>query len=212
VRSPIDELNSTTGAISRDPDKFRCVRRQETWAMFGLFKRHASVRDDQPDGAARNFFRACNVYCRPESDEVIVASVFNHGGPTAEKPGGATITKYSDTSLLSDTVRASLACCEYQEHFDYSHLKPSDWPAYQASGYETINHFETNFIRLGVRAVNDANLFYNVTTPKFGEFGLHLTITINAHEGHYGEAVQYIVKQYLICKATVDACALRKNA
>ena len=164
--------------------------------MFGLFKKRVTV--------VRSFFRACNVYCRPESDQAIVASVFNHAGPTAEKPGGAVITVLSNALALSEVIRSSLASCEYQENFNYSQLKPSDWPAYQVSGYKTIKRFEDEFIRLAVRGVNDANLFFAVTTPKFGEHGLHLSISVNAHKGNFGEAVQYVVKEYLTCRAAVD--------
>lgn len=165
--------------------------------MFGSFKK------SQPD-VPRQFFRACNLYCRVESNQVIVASVFNHGGPTAEQPGAATIAKFSDAAELNDAIQSSLDCCEYKEDFNYSQLKRSDWPAYQASGYKKIKRFEGDFIRFYVKGVNDANLFYAVTAPEFGEFGLHLVVTVNAHKGCFGEAVQYIVGQYTPCKAAID--------
>jgi hypothetical protein len=44
-----------------------------------------------------------------------------------------------------------------------------------------------------------------VTTPEFGEFGMHLTITVNAFSGNHGEAVHYIVTNYLACKAAVSS-------
>jgi len=162
--------------------------------MFGLFKKQRA-QTAAPD-PTREFFRACNVYCQPDADQVIIAAVYNHGGLMAEKPGGATIVKFSDSARLHEAVRAALEACEYEEDFNYSDHKKSDWPAYRASGYKTIKRFEAEFIRLLVKGVNEKNLYYDVTTPKFGEFGLHLTITVNAYGGNYGEAIQYIVEKY----------------
>jgi len=169
-------------------------------AMFGLFKKQPAEAAKQPDVPAREFFKACNVYCRPDADQVIVASVYNHGGLMAEKPGGALIVKYSDSVALNAAVRAALDACEYEEDFNYSDQKKSDWPAFQASGYKTMKRFEADFIRLLVKGTNEKNFFYDVTTPEFGDFGMHLTITVNAYTGNHGEAVQYIVKNYLACK------------
>jgi hypothetical protein len=162
--------------------------------MSGLFKR-----------PAREFFRACNVYCRPDADQVIVAAVFNHGGLTAEMPGGTSIVKFSDSPVLHEAVRAALEACKYAENFNYSDVKKSDWPAYQASGYKMIKRFEAEFIRLRVKGVNEKNLFYDVTTPDFGDLGLHLTVTVNPHGGNYGEAIQYLIKNYIACKAVTNS-------
>jgi hypothetical protein len=172
--------------------------------MFGLFKKQPA-KHAKPAGPASEFFRACNVYCRPEADQVIVASVYNHGGLMAEKPGGASIVMFSDPAKLHDAVRAALDACEYVENFNYSDQKKSDWPAYQASGYKTVKRFEADFIPLLVKGVNEKNYFYEVTTPEFGEFRLHLALTVNAYDGNYGEAIQYIVKNYLACKAVASS-------
>jgi hypothetical protein len=168
--------------------------------MFGLSKKQPT---NSAKPAAPEYFRACNVYCRPDADQVIVASVYNHGGLMAEKQGGASIVKFSDPASLHDAIRAALDACEYDAHFNYSDQKKSDWPAYQASGYKTMKKFEAEFIRLLVKGVNEKNFFYDVTTPEFGELGLHLRVTVNSHGGHYGEAVHYIVKNYVACKAVV---------
>jgi hypothetical protein len=102
--------------------------------MFGLFKKQPVEHATPRDGIAREFFKACNVYCRSEADQAIVASVYNHGGLMAEKPGGSSIVKFSDSAALSGAIRAALDACEYEENFNYSDQKKSDWPAYQVSG------------------------------------------------------------------------------
>jgi hypothetical protein len=172
-------------------------------AMFGLFKKQPA-EPGKPAGPASEFFRACNVYCRPEADQVIVASVYNHGGLMAEKAAGASIVMFSDPAKLHGAVRAAHDACN-EENFNYSDQKKSDWPAYLASGYKTMKRFEAEFIRLLVEGVNEKNYFYDVTTPEFGEFALHLTITVNAYGGNYGEAIQYVVENYLACKAVASS-------
>jgi hypothetical protein len=171
--------------------------------MFDWFKK--GTTDHTKAESSREFFKACTVYCQPDADQVIVAAVYNHGGMTAEKPGGTTTAKFSDAAVLHETVRASLEACEYEENFNYSGMKRSDWPAYQASGYKTIRRFEADFIPLHVKGLNEKNFFYDVTTPAFGDLGLHLTVRVNGYGGNYGEAVQYIVKNYLACKAVVGS-------
>ena len=181
--------------------------------MFGFFKKPAQPEESDParehfrkcePDPTREYFRACNVYCKPDADQVIVAAVYNHGGLMAEKPGHAAIVKFSDLAKLQAAVLAALDACEYEENFNYSDHKRSDWPAYQASGYKTIKRFEAEFIRLLVKGVNEKNLYYDVTTPEFGDLGLHLTVTVNAYGGHYGEAVHYIVKNYLACRVVAS--------
>jgi hypothetical protein len=168
--------------------------------MFGLFKKVTVGRKP-----AREFLRACNVYCQPEDDRVIVTALYNHGGLMAEMPGGATIAMFSDTAKLHEAVRAALEACKYEEDFNYSDQKKSDWPAYQASGYKTIKRFEAEFTRLFIKGVNEQNFFYELTSPEFGELGLHLTVTVNACGGNFGEAIHYILKKYLACKAVVNS-------
>jgi hypothetical protein len=170
--------------------------------MFGLFQKQPA-KPTPP--VVREFFRAANVYCRSDADQAIVVSVYNHGGLMAEKPGGASIVKLSDPAALHEAVRAALDACEYAEDFNYSQTKPSDWPAYQASGYKTVKKFEAEFIRLPVKGVNEKNFFYDVTTPDFGEFGLHLTMTVDAYSGNFGEAIPYLVKNYLACSVVAGS-------
>lgn len=164
--------------------------------MFGLFPR----KRPEP---SRAFVRACHVYCNPNADRAVVAAVFNHGGLLAEMPGGSTGVTLSDVAALHEAVAAALAACRFEENFDYSSQRKSDWPAYQASGWRTIKRFEAEFICLLVAGLNDQNLFYDITTPEFGKRSLRLTVTVNAHGSDFGEAVQYLVRNQLACQAAV---------
>ncbi len=123
---------------------------------------------------------------------------------------------FSDSPALKGAIQAALDCCEYEESFNYYGQKRTDWPAFQASGYKTVKRFEADFIRLGIRGANEKNFFYEVSSPEFGDFGLHLKIVVNANTGEYGEAVRYLVSEYVACKAAaatppaVDRRAVRE--
>ena len=169
--------------------------------MFGWFesKRGQSAKVDP----VPEFFRACKLYCQPDVDQAIVVAVYNHAGLIAEKSGGAIVVKFSNSVALHDSVRGALEACEYEANFDYSDQRRSDWPAYRASGCKSIERFESEFIALLVKGVNEKNHFYDLNSPGFGECGLHLTVTVNASSGNYAEAVHYLVNSYLACKAAV---------
>lgn len=64
------------------------------------------------------FFRACNVYCNPPDDKVIVAPVFNHGGLVAEKADQSVVIAFSDALAIHETIVQALDDCEYEPEFD----------------------------------------------------------------------------------------------
>ena len=146
----------------------------------------------------REYVRVCNVFCCREKDRAIVASVFNHGGLFAEKPGGTTTCALSNTQELGGLVKNALSACEYEENFNYSESKRNDWPAFQASGYRTVKSFEADFVRFLVRGVNESNLFFEVQGPEIGDHSLRISITINAFadEGEFGLALAYVLEKF----------------
>jgi hypothetical protein len=148
----------------------------------------------------REFRRSCNVYCQPKSDQAIIASVYEHGGLTAEKAGGACVFPLADKAALTTGIQAALSQCEYRSHFDYSRRKSTEWPAFLASGLRTVRQFESDFALFGVHGVNQKNFFFEIESPKFGEFGLHLKIIVNANDADFGEAIHYLLDVYRKCK------------
>ena len=171
----------------------------------------AATVNSEFGGLMREYFRACNVYCCPESNKAIVASVYNHGGMTAERVGGAWGVDFADSQALQCAIQTALDRCEYKENFNYSGLKRTDWPAFEVSGYKAIKRFEADFTRLDIRGVNEKNLFYEMTSPEFGEFGLQLKVVVNSHTAEHGVAAQYLVARYLACKSAGQGAAVARG-
>ena len=147
------------------------------------------------------YIKACNVYCNVDGDSVVVAAVHNYfGSGFDEIPNGSVLLKLSDTAAIDDSVSAALNACEFREEFGDADGDANGWPAFEASGVKTMKQFESAFVRLGIKGTNEKNLSFNITSPTIGKFGLHLNVSVNARDANYGEAIRYIVKQYLACK------------
>ncbi len=133
----------------------------------------------RPGDRPSKFVRACNVYLPRHGEMALLAAVYNHGGLYAEKPGPVYECDCSDAELLGQVANNKLAECEFRENFDYSRTKPSDWPAFRASGLRTIKAFRSEFVWYGIRGANEANIIWVVDSPKLSN-GVELTRSISA--------------------------------
>ncbi len=144
-----------------------------------------------------DFIRHCGVCCNAKIDSAIVAAKFNHGGPTAEMPGGAVSVPYSNQSALDQAIRDALGECRYELEYNYKDSKPSDWPSFQESGYKTIRKFEADYVCLSLRGTNTRNIHFLLESPVFGKNSLRLASTINLGTTDFGSAVHQIYEQFL---------------
>jgi hypothetical protein len=103
---------------------------------------------------------------------------------------------------LGVAVADALAACQFEPNFNYSDQKPSDWPAFQASGERTIRAFERNWIGLQVRGANDQNITWLLTGPEIGRFGLCLEAALSAFvdPSELGDAISYLVDEIVRCE------------
>lgn len=98
---------------------------------------------------------------------------------------------------MNSSIENAIQGCEYEENFNYRDLKHTDWPAFQASGYKTVKRFEAEFVLVGIYGVNEKNFSYEMSSPDFGEFALHLKVIVIANEHEFGKAVQFLVNRYM---------------
>ena len=143
------------------------------------------------------FIQHCGVCCNAKANSAIVVAKFNHGGPIAEIPGGAVSVPYSDQSALDLAIRDALDGCIYELDYNYKDLKPTDWPAFQESGYKTKREFEADYVYLRIRGTNTRNIHFLLESPKFGKNSLRLASTVNPGTTDFGSAVHQIYEQFL---------------
>lgn len=151
-----------------------------------------------------NFVRACTVYCNTASDTAIVSAVLS-GGATVEIDGGSISVMYSDESALNQAIQDALDGClpltGTGDLFAEYGRKLAEWPAFKASGYRSGRKFRDDFIPLIFRGANTSDFFYEIDTPSFGEFSLHLRVVVNAYTSEFGSAVHYLVNKFEVAKS-----------
>lgn len=151
-----------------------------------------------------DFIRACTVYCNTVSDTAIVSTVLS-GAATVEIDGGSLVVKYSDEKGLNQAIQDALENCRpltsTGDLFAEYGTSLADWPAFKASGYKTGKRFRQEFLSLIFRGANESNFFYEVNTPNFGEYSLHLSVVVNAYTSEFGSAVHYLVKKFEAAKS-----------
>jgi len=113
------------------------------------------------------FVRRSNVYVPHTDGEILVASMWNHGGLFAEMDGGVEACPMDDAEALGVLLTRKLAECQFRKEFDYSGRKRSAWPAYRASGLKTLEAFEERYVQYGVGGANAANVTWQIGSPPF---------------------------------------------
>lgn len=147
----------------------------------------------------KNFVRACRVFYNLEKDIAVVAAVYNGAGSRGI-PNGAARVAFSDADRLNAAIKTALEnCLPLDGEVDLLNDFPNrvkDWAALKASGYRTAKQFGREFVNLHIRGANEMNHFYEITTPEFGKFLLHLSVVVSAYKYDFGEAIQYLSKAY----------------
>lgn len=144
-----------------------------------------------------DFIQHCGVYCNSQADNAIVTRIYNHGGPTAEIPGGAVSVPYSDQEALDRAIRDALEGCVYELEYNYKDSKESDWPPFQESGYRTIWKFEADYVRLRIRGTTARNRHYFLESPAFGKNSIRLLSTVDPDYTNFGRAVHQIYEEFV---------------
>jgi hypothetical protein len=85
-----------------------------------------------------------------------------------------------DWSALIVSLRLALERFSFQEA-NLRNSKKTDWPSYGASRCRSVRQFEELYLCISVRAVNDAELFYEASCQPRGESDITLHVTLNRY-------------------------------
>ena len=88
----------------------------------------------------------------------------------------------NDWSALSSSLRLSINRFSFRETNLRDRTK-TDWRAFRASGCRSVRQFEDLYLQINVRAVNEAELFYDASCQPRGEKDIRLQVALN----RYGE-------------------------
>ena len=124
--------------------------------------------------------RESHIYLPTEKNPAIVVPVYQAGGGFAVEQETCTVlTDWRDpvklaTALLSTLKQFSLKNVDLR-----SRGKRTDWPVFRASGCKTLREFEATYLCIIVRAVNEAELFYDAYAKPEHEEDITLHATLN---------------------------------
>jgi len=105
---------------------------------------------------------------------------FNSAGIYYEQDDPSVLTSWHDSAALAGALRSSLERFSFREANLRDRAK-MDWPSYRASRCRSVREFESLYICIHVRALNEAELFYDAKSQPPGENDITLHVTIGRY-------------------------------
>jgi hypothetical protein len=125
--------------------------------------------------------RGASIYvCSEDRPAIVSALHHNNAGILYEQEDPIIVAQWCDPIALATALRAALARFSLQDR-NLRDSKLTDWPSYRASTARSVREFERTYIRIGVRSVNEAELFYDADAQPHGESHITLHVTLNRH-------------------------------
>ena len=102
------------------------------------------------------------------------------GGLSTEQEGPIIVTEWRDPLLLSSAFRTAIQRFTRKDRNLYN-CKKTEWPAYLASALRSVRRFESSYQAICVKAVNEAELFYEARTKPKEEDDIELCMLLNRY-------------------------------
>lgn len=122
--------------------------------------------------------RSATVYLANDRPGIVSAIHFNSAGIYFEQDEPILVTSWRDLGSLGAAVRMALDRFSFLER-NLREAKRHAWPSYRLSGFDSIREFERTYLPLNIRAVNQAELFYDAWGQPRGEEEISLHVIVN---------------------------------
>ena len=124
--------------------------------------------------------RQSHIYLPTEDRPTIIVPVYQAGGGFVyEQEECDVLAEWRDPIKLAVALRASLKRFALKDCDLRTRGKVTDWPAFRASGCRTVRDFQGTYLCIVVRAVNEAELFYDAYAKPEHEDDITLHATLN---------------------------------
>ena len=128
-----------------------------------------------------NTWRETRIYLPHDKGPAIIAPVYcNMNSLNYEQENPIIVTEWQDPVLLSSAFRAAIQRFTRKDHNLYDY-KITEWPAYRASALRSVRLFESSYQPIRVKAVNEAELFYEARTKPREEDDIELCMLLNRY-------------------------------
>ena len=142
--------------------------------------------------------RSARIYLRTGAKAIVAALHRNSAGTLFEQGTPAVIADWDKPRVLSVALRSALERFSVHDRA-LGEFKQTDWPSYRASGSPSVRQFETTYTLITVRALNEAELYYDACARPHGEEDIELHATLNRY-GHDEEIDRKILKLFKACR------------
>lgn len=144
--------------------------------------------------------RSARIYVGATVKDAIVAALhYNKAGIFFEQDDPEVVADWRNGPGLAVALRSALTRCSLQER-NLRDQKKTEWPSYRASNSRSLRVFEATYLCISVRALNEAEFFYDAEAYPHGEEDIALHVTLNRH-GPDKEIDRKLLKLF---KASVD--------
>lgn len=128
-----------------------------------------------------NSWREARVYLPREKGAAIVAPVHcNMCSLNYEQENPIVVAEWRDPLALASAFRAAIERFTRLDR-NLRDYKSTDWPTYRASGSRSVRQFEASYQAIHIKAVNEAELYYEARTKPDGEDEIELRVVLNRH-------------------------------
>jgi hypothetical protein len=142
--------------------------------------------------------RCAQVYLAANRPSIVAAMHFNSAGIYYEQGEPSVTDSWRDGLALAASLRSSLERFSFRDA-NLRDAKKTDWPSYRASRCHSVKEFESLYLRVHVRALNEAELFYDAYAQPPGENDITLHVTLNRY-GPDAEIGRQLVKLFDVCR------------
>jgi hypothetical protein len=126
----------------------------------------------------------------------IIAPIYFHSSADYEQDNPLVVDS-GEWEEVVPQLRTALGMFTFRET-NLRDRRLTDWPAYRASKLRSVRQFQDLYLRIGVCAVNDAELFYYATCQPPGEDDITLQVTLNRY-GDDDEIARQLSKLFRVC-------------
>jgi hypothetical protein len=141
--------------------------------------------------------RRAHIYVAEGKPTIIAPVHFNSAGILYEQ-SDPLVAKDTDWEAVVQTLRAALERFSFREA-NLREQRLTDWPSYQASGVRSVCQFQSDYLCIQIRAVNEAELFYDALSQPLGEPDITLHVTLNPY-GSDGEIARLLARLHQACR------------
>ena len=141
--------------------------------------------------------KEARIYLADESKAAIVVAMHhNFAGLYYEQENPITISNWRDSPELALALRSALhrfSLCDR----NLRELKSSDWTAYRVSRCRSVREFQGTYLRISVRAANEAELCYIAEAQPLDEDEVSLHILVDRIGDE--EITRRLLRLYDVC-------------